>query len=197
MFYITFSVFQAHLNTILSCPHQTTGRRLCTTDMFWFPPTWAGRLMRRENVNNMPDSSRETETEGEMRDRQQRDRGNHSSQNIVSLISQFADDNLTLVRVGLSSVWPATDWRYTSHDVQMVTSLSLLRDSPAIAFNLYGVSSRFIGLRQRGGHLTLATSSKDSPQWQNVLTAITSRPQWGGSDTPVSSLYLSKSLSLS
>lgn len=44
----------------------------------------------------------------------------------------------------------------------------------------YGVSSRFIGLRQRGGHLTLATSSKDSPQWQNVLTAITIRPQWGG-----------------
>nr|XP_046245316.1 protein C3orf33 homolog isoform X3 [Scatophagus argus] len=49
--------------------------------------------MQRENVNNMPESFRETETE------EQRARGNQSPPNIVSAISQFADDNLTLVRV--------------------------------------------------------------------------------------------------
>lgn len=58
--------------------------------------------MHRENVNNMPDSLRETETDEERSDRRRRDEGNHSSHNIVSLMSQFADDNLTLVRVGLS-----------------------------------------------------------------------------------------------
>ncbi len=49
----------------------------------------------------MPASVRETETEEGVRQRQQRDQGNHSSHNIVSVISQFADDNLTLVRVGV------------------------------------------------------------------------------------------------
>ncbi|KAM4742259.1 protein C3orf33 homolog isoform 2-T2 [Anableps anableps] len=46
----------------------------------------------------MPESSRETETEERGRDRQQRDQENQTSRNIVSVISQFADDNLTLVR---------------------------------------------------------------------------------------------------
>lgn len=41
-FYITFSVFQAHLNTILSCLHQTTGRRLCTTDILLVPSHMGG-----------------------------------------------------------------------------------------------------------------------------------------------------------
>lgn len=67
-------------------------------------PKRAGRPMHRENVNNMPESSREIETEEGRSDRQQRDQGNHSSYNIVSLVSQFADDNLTLVRVGISFV---------------------------------------------------------------------------------------------
>ncbi|CAJ1065278.1 protein C3orf33 homolog [Xyrichtys novacula] len=39
----------------------------------------------------------ETEEEAEG-DRQQREQGNQTSHNIVSLISQLADDNLTLVR---------------------------------------------------------------------------------------------------
>lgn len=56
--------------------------------------------MRQENVNNMPETSSETETEERMTDRQQRDQGNRSTHNVVSLMSQFADDNLTLVRVG-------------------------------------------------------------------------------------------------
>ncbi|KAK2847398.1 hypothetical protein Q5P01_010397 [Channa striata] len=54
--------------------------------------------MRRENVNNMPATSRETETEAGIRDRQQKERGSATSHNIVSVISQLADDNLTLVR---------------------------------------------------------------------------------------------------
>lgn len=57
--------------------------------------------MRRENVNNMPQTSRETESE---EDRQQRKEETPASHNIVTLISQFADDNLTLVRVGVSFV---------------------------------------------------------------------------------------------
>lgn len=74
------------------------------------PPRRAERRMRRENVNNMPEPSRETETEEGRGDGQQRREGNRTSANIVSLISQFADDNLTLVRVGVSFAWPATDW---------------------------------------------------------------------------------------
>ncbi|XP_014889197.1 protein C3orf33 homolog isoform X3 [Poecilia latipinna] len=54
--------------------------------------------MRRENVNNMPETSRETETVERGRDRQQRDQEHQTSRNVVSAISQLADDNLTLVR---------------------------------------------------------------------------------------------------
>ncbi|XP_069390247.1 protein C3orf33 homolog isoform X4 [Paralichthys olivaceus] len=53
----------------------------------------------RENVNNMPATSRETETEAAARDRQQRQRGDQASHNVVSVISQLADDHLTLVRI--------------------------------------------------------------------------------------------------
>lgn len=66
----------------------------------------------------MPETVRETETEEKLSDRQQRDRGNQSSHNIVSLISQFADDNLTLVRVGVSFVCPAVDWWCMGMDEQ-------------------------------------------------------------------------------
>lgn len=71
--------------------------------LLYVPPIEAERRMHRENVNNMPESSRETETE-KLPGRQQRDAGNQSSHNIVSLISHYADDNLTLVRVGVSFV---------------------------------------------------------------------------------------------
>lgn len=74
--------------------------------------------MRQENVNNMPETSSETETEERMTDRQQRDQGNRSTHNVVSLMSQFADDNLTLVRVGGCFVWPATDWWCMGMNVQ-------------------------------------------------------------------------------
>ncbi|XP_040047014.1 protein C3orf33 homolog isoform X1 [Gasterosteus aculeatus] len=46
----------------------------------------------------MPESSGETETEKKLTGRQQRDQGPPSSHEIVSLVSQFADDHLALVR---------------------------------------------------------------------------------------------------
>uniref|UniRef100_A0A4W6FD06 Uncharacterized protein n=1 Tax=Lates calcarifer TaxID=8187 RepID=A0A4W6FD06_LATCA len=46
----------------------------------------------------MPETSRETETVAGVSGRQQREGGSQSSRNVVSVISQFADDNLTLVR---------------------------------------------------------------------------------------------------
>ncbi|MED6277866.1 hypothetical protein CHARACLAT_017875 [Characodon lateralis] len=58
----------------------------------------AGPQIHRENVNNMPESFRETETEESGRNRQQRDQENQKSRNVVSVISQLVDDNLTLVR---------------------------------------------------------------------------------------------------
>lgn len=58
----------------------------------------------------MPELSRETETAEAKTDRQQRDRGDEAFPNVVSRISQLADDNLTLVRVGVSSVLAAADW---------------------------------------------------------------------------------------
>lgn len=88
-----------------SCAHVfTTLHHKAETQIqpFFFnvPPIKAGRQMRRENVNNMPESSREKETEERGRDREQRDQENQTSRNVVSVISQLADDNLTLVRVG-------------------------------------------------------------------------------------------------
>lgn len=76
-------------------------------------PRQAERQVRRENVNNMPESSGERETEAGTGRRQQREKGNQSSRNIVSVMSEFADDNLTLVRVGVSFVrrqWTAEWW---------------------------------------------------------------------------------------
>uniref|UniRef100_A0A8D3CY67 Chromosome 3 open reading frame 33 n=1 Tax=Scophthalmus maximus TaxID=52904 RepID=A0A8D3CY67_SCOMX len=46
----------------------------------------------------MPESSRGADADTAVRERQQREPGGPPSQNVVSAISQFADDNLTLVR---------------------------------------------------------------------------------------------------
>lgn len=56
-----------------------------------------------ENVNNMPESSREIETELEavVEERQQMRQEKQASRNIVTVLSQFANDNLSLVRVGV------------------------------------------------------------------------------------------------
>uniref|UniRef100_A0A8C6SZE3 TNase-like domain-containing protein n=1 Tax=Neogobius melanostomus TaxID=47308 RepID=A0A8C6SZE3_9GOBI len=51
-----------------------------------------------QNVNNMPPESLAEDSRDGETDRQQRHEANQSSRNIVSLLSQLADDNLTLVR---------------------------------------------------------------------------------------------------
>ncbi|XP_073343869.1 protein C3orf33 homolog isoform X2 [Pagrus major] len=86
--------------------------------------------MRRENVNNMPECSSETETEEGRSDRQQRDRGNTSSHNVVSLISQLADDNLTLVRnisTGLAVVGVAV----IARSIRLITRFQAASEIPA------------------------------------------------------------------
>ena len=101
MYFIIAHIWGRTPAALLSCPQWTTGRRPYTTAPLAGPSQTGGASdERRENVNNMPELSSETETEAGSSDRQQRDRGTASSRNVVSLISQLADDNLTLVRVG-------------------------------------------------------------------------------------------------
>ena len=101
LFFIIAHIWGRTPAALLSCPQWTTGRRLYTTAPLAGPSHMGGASdERRENVNNMPERSSETEIEAGSSDRQQRDRGTAPSRNVVSLISQLADDNLTLVRVG-------------------------------------------------------------------------------------------------
>ncbi|KAM7399193.1 hypothetical protein PAMP_018479 [Pampus punctatissimus] len=86
--------------------------------------------MHRTNVNNMPESSRETETEEEKRNRQQRDQGNESSHNIVSIISQFADDNLTLVR-NISTGLALAGVIVIARSIKLITKFQAASEIPA------------------------------------------------------------------
>ncbi|XP_070826728.1 protein C3orf33 homolog isoform X1 [Chaetodon trifascialis] len=86
--------------------------------------------MRRQNVNNMPESSRETETEGGRSVRQQRDQGNQSSHNIVSVISQFADDNLTLVR-NVSTGLAVAGVLVIARSIRLITKFQAASEIPA------------------------------------------------------------------
>ncbi|XP_044059646.1 protein C3orf33 homolog isoform X2 [Siniperca chuatsi] len=78
----------------------------------------------------MPESSRETETEEEMKDRQQRDQGNQSSQNIVSLISQFADDHLALVR-NISTGLAVAGVIVIARSIKLITKFQAASEIPA------------------------------------------------------------------
>nr|XP_046245314.1 protein C3orf33 homolog isoform X2 [Scatophagus argus] len=80
--------------------------------------------MQRENVNNMPESFRETETE------EQRARGNQSPPNIVSAISQFADDNLTLVR-NISTGLAVAGVVVIARSIRLVTKFQSVSEIPA------------------------------------------------------------------
>ncbi|XP_078102110.1 protein C3orf33 homolog isoform X1 [Sander vitreus] len=86
--------------------------------------------MHQENVNNMPESSRETETDERVTDRQQRDHGNHSSHNIVALISQFADDNLTLVR-NISTGLAVAGVIVIARSIKLITKFQAASEIPA------------------------------------------------------------------
>ncbi|KAM6988489.1 protein C3orf33 homolog isoform 2-T2 [Tautogolabrus adspersus] len=119
---------QAHINAILSYPQQATGRRLHTSVC----PSQTGGASdaSRENVNNMPESSRETETEEGTKGRQQRDQGRPSSQNIVSLISQIADDNLTLVR-NISTGLAVVGVIVIARSIKLITKFQVASEIPA------------------------------------------------------------------
>ncbi|XP_040902517.1 protein C3orf33 homolog isoform X2 [Toxotes jaculatrix] len=86
--------------------------------------------MHRENVNNMPESSRETETEAGVRDRQQREPGNQSSHNVVSVISQFADDNLTFVR-NISTGLAIAGVLIIARSIKLITKFQAASEIPA------------------------------------------------------------------
>ncbi|XP_072247801.1 protein C3orf33 homolog isoform X2 [Leuresthes tenuis] len=86
--------------------------------------------MQRQNVNNMPASARETETEEEIRHRQQRDKGNKSSHNVVSVISQFADDNLTLVR-NISTGLAVVGVIVIARSIKLITKFQAASEIPA------------------------------------------------------------------
>ncbi|XP_071352356.1 protein C3orf33 homolog isoform X2 [Trachinotus anak] len=86
--------------------------------------------MHRENVNNMPESFRETETEAAGRDRQQREHGNQPSDNVVSVISQFADDNLTLVR-NISTGLAIAGVLVIARSIKLITKFQTASEIPA------------------------------------------------------------------
>uniref|UniRef100_A0A3B4YHF1 TNase-like domain-containing protein n=1 Tax=Seriola lalandi dorsalis TaxID=1841481 RepID=A0A3B4YHF1_SERLL len=98
--------------------------------LLYVPPKKAGCQMNRENVNNMPETSRETETEAGERERQQRERGNQSSQNVVSVISQFADDNLTLVR-NISTGLAIAGVVLIARSIKLITKFQTVSEIPA------------------------------------------------------------------
>ncbi|KAA8594050.1 hypothetical protein FQN60_004884 [Etheostoma spectabile] len=86
--------------------------------------------MHQENVNNMPECSRETETDDRGTDRQQRDHGSQSSRNIVALISQFADDNLTLVR-NISTGLAVAGVIVIARSIKLITKFQAASEIPA------------------------------------------------------------------
>ncbi|XP_041850061.1 protein C3orf33 homolog isoform X2 [Melanotaenia boesemani] len=78
----------------------------------------------------MPESQRETETGEVERDRQQRDKGNKSSHNIVSVISQFADDNLSLVR-NISTGLAVAGVIIIARSIKLITKFQAAHEIPA------------------------------------------------------------------
>ncbi|XP_061576364.1 protein C3orf33 homolog isoform X2 [Cololabis saira] len=87
--------------------------------------------MRRENVNNMPaESSRETETDEKVLDRQQRNNGNQSFHNILAAISQFVDDNLSLVR-NLSTGLAVAGVIVTARSIRLITKFRRASEIPS------------------------------------------------------------------
>ncbi|XP_054901325.1 protein C3orf33 homolog isoform X2 [Poeciliopsis prolifica] len=85
--------------------------------------------MRRENVNNMPETSRETETVERGRDRQQRAREQQTSRNVVSVVSQFADDNLTLVR-NISTALAVAGVIVIARSIRVITKFQAASEIP-------------------------------------------------------------------
>ncbi|XP_034459775.1 protein C3orf33 homolog isoform X3 [Hippoglossus hippoglossus] len=85
----------------------------------------------RENVNNMPATSRETETEAAAAgaDRQ-RERGDPASHNVVSVISQLADDHLTIVR-NISTGLAIAGVLIIARSIKLITKFQAASEIPA------------------------------------------------------------------
>ncbi|XP_070685792.1 protein C3orf33 homolog isoform X2 [Pempheris klunzingeri] len=78
----------------------------------------------------MPETYRETETAEGRRERPQRQEGNQSSPNIVTLISQFADDNLTLVR-NISTGLAVAGVIVIARSIKLLTKFRAVSEIPA------------------------------------------------------------------
>ncbi|XP_068441447.1 protein C3orf33 homolog isoform X1 [Clinocottus analis] len=78
----------------------------------------------------MPESSGETETAERLTDRQQRDQGNPSFHNITSLISQLADDHLTLVR-NISTGLAVAGVIVIARSIRLLTKFQAASEIPA------------------------------------------------------------------
>ncbi|XP_041656615.1 protein C3orf33 homolog isoform X2 [Cheilinus undulatus] len=106
----------------------TTGRRLLTS----LRPSQTGGASAAsgENVNNMPESSTETETEEGARNRLQIQEGSKASANVVSLISHFADENLTLVR-NISTGLAVAGVIVIARSIKLVTKFQAASEIPA------------------------------------------------------------------
>ncbi|KAG7240785.1 hypothetical protein INR49_026391 [Caranx melampygus] len=78
----------------------------------------------------MPETSRETETVAGERHRQQREPGSPSSHNVVSVISQFADDNLTLVR-NISTGLAVAGVVIIARSIRLITKFQTASEIPA------------------------------------------------------------------
>ncbi|KAM9853577.1 protein C3orf33 homolog isoform 2-T2 [Aulostomus maculatus] len=78
----------------------------------------------------MPESYGERENEDAGRDRQERDQGHKSSRNVVSIISQFADDNLTVVR-STSTGLAVAGILVIARSIRLVTKFQHVSEIPA------------------------------------------------------------------
>ncbi|XP_037534152.1 protein C3orf33 homolog [Nematolebias whitei] len=81
----------------------------------------------------MPESSRKTETEEALRDRQQRREENKASRNIVTVISKFADDNLFLVR-NVSTGLVVAGVIVIARSIRVITKFQTVHEIPARFF---------------------------------------------------------------
>ncbi|KAM9318832.1 protein C3orf33 homolog isoform 2-T2 [Pholidichthys leucotaenia] len=78
----------------------------------------------------MPESSRETESEESPGSGEQRGRGSQTAPNIVTLISQFADDHLTLVR-NISTGLAVAGVIVIARSIRLVTKFQAAQEIPA------------------------------------------------------------------
>uniref|UniRef100_A0A3P9KCI5 Chromosome 3 open reading frame 33 n=1 Tax=Oryzias latipes TaxID=8090 RepID=A0A3P9KCI5_ORYLA len=89
--------------------------------------------MHRENVNNMPECSRETESEEAATaaaNGRQTVKGNNTSHNIVSLISKIADEHISVVR-SFSTCLAVAGVILIARSIKLLTKFQAAREIPA------------------------------------------------------------------